>query len=153
VTRWRRGGGFRATSVRTGRTDRPSRQGVIGIGFHHDGAPALGAWRVAGIHRMSFGWANRHRTTQTSPRELPRKLLPTRAKEAKGDDARSAKFTKCCLGLVGPGLDLKKAHNPLYWASNPSTRPRKIAVLRRPLGFQPNGRGRVIFGARANEGR
>jgi len=36
VTRWRRRSRIQS-HVRTGRTDRPSRQGVIGIGFHHDG--------------------------------------------------------------------------------------------------------------------
>jgi hypothetical protein len=42
--------------------------------------------------------------------------------------------------LVDHALGGKRAHNPLCCGSDLPTRPSKIAVLRRPLGFGPKGR-------------
>jgi len=42
-----------------------------------------------------------------------------------------------CLWLVGPSLDLKRAHNPPYRGSREHTQNKQIAMLRCALGFQP----------------
>ena len=42
--------------------------------------------------------------------ELPRKLLPTRAKEAQSHLRQNREFTRRCLWRVGSSLDLKRAH-------------------------------------------
>jgi hypothetical protein len=41
--------------------------------------------------------------------ELPRKLLPTRAKEPQTRRRKNRLFTRRCLWLVGSSLDLKRA--------------------------------------------
>jgi hypothetical protein len=52
--------------------------------------------------------------------ELPRKLLPTRAKEAQRRRRQKRSFTRRCLWRVGCTLDLKRAHNPKVAGSNPA---------------------------------
>ena len=52
--------------------------------------------------------------------ELPRKLLPTRAKEAQTRRRKKRQFTRRCLWRVGPSLGLKRAHNPKVAGSNPA---------------------------------
>ena len=51
--------------------------------------------------------------------ELPRKLLPTRAKAAQSHLRQNREFTRRCLWRVGSSLDLKRAHNPKGAGSNP----------------------------------
>ena len=52
--------------------------------------------------------------------ELPRKLLPPRAKEAQSHLRQNREFTRRCLWRVGSSLDLKRAHNPKVAGSNPA---------------------------------
>jgi hypothetical protein len=52
--------------------------------------------------------------------ELPRKLLPTRAKEAQRRRRKKREFTRRCLWRFGSGVDLKSAHNPKVAGSNPA---------------------------------
>jgi len=66
---------------------------------------------------------------------LARDIVPHIATEARGSSTAHACISRLSLWRVGSSLDLKRAHNPLYWGSKPSTRPSKVARLRRALGF------------------
>jgi hypothetical protein len=66
--------------------------------------------------------------------ELPGKLLPTRGKEGQGDAVRRSNFTRRCLWLLGPGPDLKRAHNPKVAGSNPAPH---LADHKRDKGLEP----------------
>jgi hypothetical protein len=52
--------------------------------------------------------------------ELPRKLLPTRAKEAQRRRREKHSFTRLSLWRLGSRVDLKRAHNPKVVGSNPT---------------------------------
>ena len=52
--------------------------------------------------------------------ELPRKLLPTRAKEPQRRRREKRQFTRRCLWPVGSSVDLKRADNPKVAGSNPA---------------------------------
>src|ERR1700752_1721227 len=51
--------------------------------------------------------------------ELPRKLLPTRAKQPRTRRRKQPYSTRRCLWRFGSSLDLKRAHNPKVAGSNP----------------------------------
>jgi len=61
--------------------------------------------------------------------ELPRKLLPTRAKEAQRRRREKHSFTRLSLWRLGSRVDLKRAHNPKVVGSNPAPATTRIAEL------------------------
>jgi hypothetical protein len=101
--------------------------------------------------------------------ELPRKLLPTRAKEAQRRRREKREFTRRCLGRLGSSVDLEGAHNPKVAGSNPAPattqgretkgvgrddRPAPLAVYERAMKFFDRARScgvRLCAAARSNE--
>jgi hypothetical protein len=54
----------------------------------------------------AVGWRNDH---PDFTQELPRKLLPTSAKETQRRRREKCQLTRRCLGRLGSSLDLKRA--------------------------------------------
>src|SRR5262249_7597578 len=70
-----------------------------------------------------------------------RKLLPTRAKEPQSRRRDKREFTRRSLWRVGSSVDLKRAHNPLYWASSRPRDPAKSRGYNVHWVFSPTGAG------------
>src|SRR5437867_12496794 len=60
------------------------------------------------------------RAVAETTQELPRKLLPTRAKQPQTRCHKKRLLARGCLWRVGPSLDLQSAHNPKVAGSNPA---------------------------------
>ena len=75
--------------------------------------------KIRALNRLALGLTGR-RPCPDFTQELPRKLLPTRAKEAQRRRREKRSSTRRSLWRVGSGVDLKRAHNPKVAGSNPA---------------------------------
>ena len=64
--------------------------------------------------------AQLHTLARYRTQSLPRKLLPTRAKEIQVRRRLERQFTRLSLWPIGSSVDLKRAHNPKVAGSIPA---------------------------------